>query len=108
MILRSIRWRLTVSYVALTILTIGLVGALSIYFIKTNVERQEQEYLRTTAQSVMGEITSLLSAPGESSEALQELVDITGYLGDLRLTLRDKAAPGKRADSSLADRRCPA
>ena len=89
MFLRSIRWRLTLSYLALTVLILGMVGAISLAIINQNAERQEREYLRQNASALVGEIRLLLS--GESREELKELVDMVGFLGNLRLIVRDEA-----------------
>ena len=91
MFLRSIRWRLTLSYVTLTVLILGMVGALSLIIINQQAVRQEREYLLYNASAIAGEIRLLLDSSQGSREDLKELVDMVGLFGNLRLIVRDRA-----------------
>lgn len=87
--LRSIRWRLTLSYVILTMLTIGVVGVLSLYFIRNYAERQELDYLDAAAQNIVTQVRPLLGVRGRETRVLQDLVDAVGFLGNVTVTVRD-------------------
>ncbi len=87
--LRSIRWRLTLSYVILTILTIGTVGFLSLYYLDSYAERQEREYLRVVAQNIAAQARPLLAARKAAAPLLQQLVDTAGFLGNVSVRVRD-------------------
>lgn len=86
----SIRTRLTVSYVLLTVLIICVLGFLSLYFIKNYAERQEKEYLRLTAQNIAGQSQLLLAQQRYSMKRLQDLADTAGFLGDVKVKIRDR------------------
>ena len=99
--LRSIRARLVLSYVLLTLLTVSLVGALTLTLVRRRVAREEVAYLRENAEAVAREAQPLLwpvLRPGE----LQELAETASFLGDARVRIWDEDQRVV-ADSGLDD-----
>lgn len=85
----SLRWRLTVSYLLLAVLTSGTFGILSFWLIKNYTEKREQDYLVYTADNLVQEIKPLF-ADGSRIEEIQKLVDAAGVLSDVRISILDK------------------
>ena len=98
---QSIRLRLILSYVLLTVLTIGVLGILSLYFLRTYAERQEKEYLQITAKNIAAQVKMHLprqvpfqdvaqaSAQKRALLVLKEIADTAGFLGNVRVRIRD-------------------
>jgi len=59
---RSIRWRLVSSYALLTVLTVSLVGILTLSLVQRYLEHQEIEYLTANAESVAQRALPLLAS----------------------------------------------
>ncbi|MFZ1752870.1 MAG: hypothetical protein WAU10_03965, partial [Caldilineaceae bacterium] len=57
----SIRWRLILSYTALTLLTVFLVGALALGLLRQYAERQAQQSLTANAQAIAQQARPLLA-----------------------------------------------
>jgi signal transduction histidine kinase len=99
---RSIRWRLVTSYVLLTLLTVGVLGALAYSFFLGYVRRGERESLRSNAEAIARQAAPLLY-PLRSKEALNELASTASFLGDVRVriltpkgeVLADSGSPGQ-------------
>lgn len=99
---RSIRWRLVASYVLLALLTVGVLGALAYSFFVGYVRRQETEFLRSNAEAIAQQAYPLL-LPVPHLSGLNELVNTTSFLGDVRV--RILTAQGEvLADSGLPGR----
>lgn len=85
---RSIRWRLVASFVLLTLLTVTLVGVLSISLLRRYVEGQERDYLTTNAEAVAQQaIAHMRSGPDRAK--LQELARTASFLGSARVRILD-------------------
>jgi signal transduction histidine kinase len=69
---RSIRWRLVLSYVLLTLLTVGVVGVLALSLVKRYVGQQEVEHLTANAEAVARQAVALMRPVVRQGE-LQEL-----------------------------------
>jgi len=85
---RSIRWRLVLSYVFLTLLTVSLVGVLALSLIKRYVSQQEVEHLTTNAEAVARQAMPLMWPVVHESE-LQELAQTSALLGNARVRILD-------------------
>jgi signal transduction histidine kinase len=87
--LRSIRWRLVLSYVFLILLTLGVVGAIILQVVEDYVERQELEYLTANAESVANQAASLMR-PRVQARELQNLAKTSAFLGNARVRILDR------------------
>ena len=96
---RSIRARLILSYVLLTLLTVGLVGGLALAFVQRRVQRQERAQLRENAEAVARQAESLIWPVPQLGE-LQELAETAAFVGDVRVRIWD-AEHRLLADSGL-------
>jgi len=85
---RSIRWRLVLSYVFLTLLTVSLVGVLALSLIKRYVGQQEVEHLTTNAEAVARQAMPLMW-PVVHERELQELAQTSALLGNARVRILD-------------------
>jgi signal transduction histidine kinase len=85
---RSIRWRLVLSYVLLTLLTVGLVGVLALSLVKRYVGQQEVEHLTANAEAVARQAVSLMRPVVRQGE-LQELAQTSAFLGNARVRILD-------------------
>lgn len=85
---RSIRARLILSYVMLTLLTVGLVGSLALLLVQRRVQRQEQAQLRENAEAVARQAESLVWPTAQLGE-LQELTETAAFVGDNRVRIWD-------------------
>ena len=86
--LRSIRWRLVLSYVLLTLLTVSLVGVLALSLVKRSVGQQETEHLTANAEAVARQALPLLR-PVVRQRELQELAQTSSFLGNARVRILD-------------------
>jgi signal transduction histidine kinase len=85
---RSIRSRLTVSYAALALLGVSLMGVLAVVFVRGHVVRQEREFLRANAAAVAGEAAAFFT-PSLRRVALQDLAGASAFLGNVRVRVLD-------------------
>lgn len=85
---RSIRARLILSYLLLTLLTVGLVGSLALVLVQRRVQRQEQAQLRENAEAVARRAESLVWPVPQLGE-LQELAETAAFVGDNRVRIWD-------------------
>ncbi|MFB0536495.1 MAG: ATP-binding protein [Anaerolineae bacterium] len=85
---RSIRWRLVLSYVLLTLLTVSLVGVLALSLVKRYVRQQEVEHLTTNAEAVARQAAPLMWPVVREGE-LQELAQTSALLGNARVRILD-------------------
>lgn len=99
--LRSVRWRLVASYVFLTVLTVSLVGVLSLSLVKSYVDQQEIASLRANAEAIARQAEPLLW-PSQRMSALQDLAQTAAFLGNDQVRILD--ADERVVADSLADR----
>jgi signal transduction histidine kinase len=85
---RSIRWRLVISYVLVTLLTVSTVGVLTLSLVKRYIEQRVVEDLSANAESVAQQAEPLMWVPRQSA-ALQELARTSAFLGDVRVRILD-------------------
>jgi signal transduction histidine kinase len=100
---RSIRWRLVASFVLLTLLTVSLVGVLSVSLLRRYVAGQERDYLTANAEAVAQQAIAHLQ-PAPDTAKLDELARTASFLGSARVRILD----GNRqvlADSGRHSRR---
>jgi signal transduction histidine kinase len=86
---RSIRWRLVLSYVFLTLLTVGVVGVLGLSLVKRYVGQQEVEYLTANAEAVARQAVALMRPVVRQSE-LNELAQMSAFLGNAQVRILDE------------------
>lgn len=84
----SIRWRLVLSYLLLVLLILATVGAVILRLVTDHAERQEQEYLTANAEAVASQASSLLW-PVVRQFDLQELIETSSFLGNVRVRILD-------------------
>ncbi len=77
--LHSIRWRLIISYTALTLLTILLIGIVALSLVKRYMADREQETLTHNAEAVARMARPLL-VRGNQHSRLQQLAISSGFL----------------------------
>ena len=77
--LHSIRWRLIISYTALTLLTILLIGIVALSLVKRYMAAREQETLTHNAEAVARMARPLL-VRGNQRSRLQQLAISSGFL----------------------------
>jgi len=79
---------LVLSYVLLTLLTVGVVGVLALSLVKRYVGQQEVEYLTANAEAVARQATPLMWPMARQRE-LQELAQTSAFLGNARVRILD-------------------
>jgi signal transduction histidine kinase len=84
----SIRWRLVLSYVLLTLLTVTVVGVLALALIERYVRQQETEHLTANAGAVARQASPLIW-PLVQQRKLQELARTSAFLGNARVRILD-------------------
>jgi len=87
-VFRSIRWRLVLSYVLLTLLTVSLVGVLALSLVKRYVGQREVEHLTVSAEAVARQAMPLMR-PVVRQRELQELAQTSALLGNARVRILD-------------------
>jgi signal transduction histidine kinase len=88
MMFNSIRWRLVLSYVLLTLLVVSIVGVLALSLLERTIARREQAYLTSNAEAVARQAWPLLWPVVAQSE-LQELARTASFLGNARVQILD-------------------
>jgi signal transduction histidine kinase len=84
--LRSIRWRLVLSYLGLTLLTVTAIGLLSYSLIQRNIATQERDALRSSAQVVAHQAEGYMS-PKLQLAQLNDLAHTSAYLANMRVRI---------------------
>ena len=89
--LHSIRWRLIISYTALTLLTILLIGIVALSLVKRYMAAREQETLTHNAEAVARMARPLL-VHGSQRSRLQQLAVSSGFLTntDVKILSEDR------------------
>lgn len=85
----SIQGRLIVSYIALTLLTVVLVGVLSLWLIHYYVTQQQDRSLLFNAQA-MAEQAQLLMEPTVDRFMLEQLAHTSAFLGNVQVRILDQ------------------
>ncbi|MGO9308894.1 MAG: sensor histidine kinase [Spirochaetia bacterium] len=85
---RSIRWRLAASYAVLVLLSVTLMGALSLSIVQAYVGQQESAYLKANAREI-ADLAERFLEPQVRRIALEELASTSAFLGDARVRILD-------------------
>jgi len=85
---RSIRWRLVLSYVILTLITISVVGVLTLEIIEQHALQQERENLQNNALGLTQQALPLMW-PVVRQDELSQLVETASFLGHLQVRILD-------------------
>lgn len=85
---RSIRWRLVASYVALTVMTVGLAWLLAVSLLTRDVQEQAAADLAVNARSVAREAAPYMQSPLRRV-ALTQLARTASFLGDVQVRIFD-------------------
>jgi signal transduction histidine kinase len=83
---RSIKWRLITSYVALTLLTVSVLGALAFSFMHQSIKKQEIDFLTSNAETI-AEKASQFFWPILRTSELKELANTTSVLANVRVRI---------------------
>ena len=83
----SIRWKLTLSYVLLSVATAVVVGFVSFFLIKNYVDNKTKEQMHRTAESIEQEIRPLFG--GGHVEEMKGIADAFGLANNLRIRVLD-------------------
>jgi hypothetical protein len=87
--LHSIRWRLIISYTALTLLTILLIGVVALSLLTRYMAAREYETLTLNAEAVARMARPLLARPNQGPR-LQQLAITSGFLTNTELRILDR------------------
>jgi signal transduction histidine kinase len=88
MAFQSIRWRLVLSYVLITVLTVSMVGILALTLLDEFIRMETQTRLETNAQVIAQQAYSLLE-PFPRVDQLRELTQTMAFLGNVRVRILD-------------------
>lgn len=86
----SIRWRLILSYTALTLLTVVLVGALALGLLRQYAQRRAEQSLQANAQAIAAQAQPLLALPAVRRMELERLAATAAFLGSVRVRILDR------------------
>ncbi len=86
----SIRWRLILSYTALTLLTVVLVGALALGLLRQYAQRRAEQSLQANAQAIAAQAQQLLALPAIGRMELERLAVTAAFLGSVRVRILDR------------------
>lgn len=100
----SIRWRLILSYTALTLLTVVLVGALALALLGQYARRQADQAFRANAQALAVQARPLLAMRASGWAALEQLVVTTAFMSNVRVRILDaEGRPLVDSDASASN-----
>jgi signal transduction histidine kinase len=85
----SIRWRMVVSYVLITLFTVLIIGVVAYGLVKQRVEQQEKAFLQSNAEAVARQAIPFVDPITQEYE-LQVLADTAASLGNVRVKVLDK------------------
>ncbi len=97
----SLRWRLILSYMLLTLLTVGVVGTVTYHFVTNSLGQMEYENLRANAEAVAHQAYPLMW-PRLATGELQQLSQTAAFLGDVHVRILDNSQQVV-ADSNLSN-----
>jgi signal transduction histidine kinase len=84
----SIRWRLVVSYVLITLFTVTILGIVAYTLVKQRVQQQETTVLQSNAEAVARQALPLIRPVLQRYE-LQMLAETAAVLGNVRVRVLD-------------------
>ena len=83
---KTIRWRLVASFVAVTLLTVGLIGVLALALFQRQTTSQELQFMRANADAVARQAQPLME--GRSNRAsLQRLAQTSAFLSNSQIRI---------------------
>lgn len=85
---RSIRWRLVLSYVLITLLTVSLVGLLTLSLIRHHVRQREMDHLSANAQTIARQALPFMQPQIERAD-LHELAQTASFFTNARVRILD-------------------
>jgi signal transduction histidine kinase len=85
---RSIRWRLVLSFVFVTLLAVSSVGVLALSLVERFVTQRQTEQLAANAEDVGRQALPLIW-PAVDQDELQVLVQVSSHLGNARVRILD-------------------
>jgi signal transduction histidine kinase len=104
---RSIRWRLVASYVLITLLTVSLVGALTLSLVRRDIRQQETNQLTANAQAIASQALPLMQPVVRQAE-LAELAHTASFFANTQVRILDNqrriladSGPGGDVDQFL-------
>jgi signal transduction histidine kinase len=100
-VLHSVRWRLVLSFIAISLVAVGIVGGGSLMLVRQSVELRETEYLSSNAAAVARQALPLM-VPRLQSLPLLELAQTAAFMSDSRVRVLDRSR-GVIADSGPQD-----
>ncbi len=110
----SIRWRLILSYTALTLLTVVLVGALALALLSQYAKQRAVQSLQANAQAIAAQARPLLNGKRILLADLEQLAVTAAFLGNVQVRILDvehrllvdseEATPAAGASLSLRPR----
>ena len=86
--LKSIRWRLVLSYVLLTLITVLILGAIAYSFVNDFVKNEENSFLTANAEAIAAQASQYFEPILRHFE-LNELVGASSMLGNFRVIIHD-------------------
>jgi signal transduction histidine kinase len=85
-VIHSIRWRLVLSYIAITLVTVTALGLLGYSLAAKNISAAEMANLESNAQVIAAQALPLVQ-PTLRVDELDDLARSSGYLADLRVRI---------------------
>jgi signal transduction histidine kinase len=85
---RSIRWRLVASYVLITLLTVSLVGALTLSLVRRDIRQQETNQITANAQAIASQALPLMRPMVRQAE-LAELAHTASFFANTQVRILD-------------------
>ena len=83
---RSVRFRLALSYVLLTVLVAAVISGLGLFLVQRYASQEELQRLTSSAQSVAQQAASMLDG-ARRDDQLQELARTASFLSDARVQI---------------------
>ena len=88
--IKSIRWRLPLSYAAIALLAALSLGSVMLLVLNSYYARQERDYLLGNAQAIQPIVETLLKNTASQSASLQDTVNGLAFLSQTRIRVLDE------------------
>ena len=85
----SIRWRLVASFVAVTLLTVGLIGVLALALFQRQTTSQELQFMRANADAIARQALPLIETR-DGRASLQQLAQTSAFLSSAQIRILDR------------------
>src|SRR3954447_11649027 len=93
---RSIRWRIVLGTMLLTLLTVCAVGVVALLLMQRYMVQEERSYLAANAEAIAQQAAPFM-LPVQMAPPLQQLAQTAAFLGDVSVRIVD------RSQAPLAD-----